>query len=159
MDNKISRQIAKHLREVHFGGNWTWSNYKQLLSDVDYRKATEKIDDLNNIATLIAHATYYVKVQWQVLGGAVLVAKDELSFLHPPIHSQSDWEQWLEEIWSNAESLAKAIEQLPDSRLTEMFVAEKYGTYYRNLNGMIEHLHYHLGQIAILKKMLMKSKE
>ena len=154
MENKIAQQIAKHLREVHFGENWTWSNYKQLLSDLDYRKATEKHGDLNSIATLTAHATYYVKIQGQVLGGAALEAKDELSFVHPPIHSQSDWEHCLEEIWSNAESLATAIELLPDSRLNEIFVEEKYGSYFRNLHGMIEHLHYHLGQIAILKKLL-----
>ena len=45
------------------------------------------------------------------------------------------------------------IAQLPDSRLEAIFVEEKYGTWFRNIHGLIEHTHYHLGQIAIIKKM------
>ncbi|HAI83731.1 MAG TPA: DUF1572 domain-containing protein, partial [Chitinophagaceae bacterium] len=28
------------------------------------------------------------------------------------------------------------------------------GTYYRNILGLIEHTHYHLGQIALIKKII-----
>ncbi len=156
MENSITKQIAKHLRDVHFGGNWTWSNYKEQLSDVNYKQATEKREGINSIATLTYHATYYVQVQLKVLQGGTLDAKDELSFVHPPFESQDDWNKFLDEIWSTAEQTAKAIEQLPDSKLSENFYAEKYGNYYRNLTGMIEHLHYHLGQIAIIKKILLQ---
>jgi uncharacterized damage-inducible protein DinB len=156
MENTIAKQIAKHLRDVHFGGNWTWSNFKDQLSDLDYQLAIQKKEGLNSIATLSFHATYYVKVQLNVLQGGTLDAKDELSFMHPSFNSQDDWNKFLDEIWTNAENAAKAIEELPDSILNEIFVAEKYGTYYRNLTGMIEHLHYHLGQIAIIKKIILQ---
>jgi hypothetical protein len=43
-----------------------------------------------------------------------------------------------------------------DNKLTESFVEEKYGTYYRNIDAMIEHSYYHLGQIVLLKKILAK---
>ncbi|MGN6163930.1 MAG: hypothetical protein ACTHOF_05245 [Flavisolibacter sp.] len=43
---------------------------------------------------------------------------------------------------------------MADSKLDEIFVDEKYGTYYRNLQGIIEHTHYHLGQIVLIKKLL-----
>jgi hypothetical protein len=69
----ITAQLAKNLRDVHFGGNWTWSNLK---------------------------------------------------------------------------------EQLADSILSEDFTDKKYGSYYRNIIDIIEHMHYHLGQIAILKKII-----
>jgi len=35
---------------------------------------------------------------------------------------------------------------------------EKYGNYYRNFHGIIEHCHYHLGQIVLIKKMLLSGK-
>ena len=35
---------------------------------------------------------------------------------------------------------------------------EKYGTYYRNFHGLIEHAHYHLGQIVLIKKLVAASK-
>lgn len=53
--------------------------------------------------------------------------------------------------------MAQLIEQLPDSRLEEIFSQEKYGTFHRNLFGIIEHAHYHLGQIVVIKKMLLKA--
>jgi len=50
--------------------------------------------------------------------------------------------------------LADLTEALPESRLQETFADEKYGNYYRNLHGLIEHTHYHLGQIVLIKKLL-----
>jgi len=50
------------------------------------------------------------------------------------------------------------IEQLPETKLGETFSDEKYGTYYRNLHGIIEHNHYHVGQIVIIKKLLLQEK-
>lgn len=59
--------------------------------------------------------------------------------------------------WTDAENFASLIEQLPESKLDEIFVDEKYGSYYRNFLGIIEHIHYHLGQIVLIKKILQDS--
>jgi hypothetical protein len=55
--------------------------------------------------------------------------------------------------WADAEAFAGFIEQMPESRLWEN-ISEKYGSFYRNIQGVIEHNHYHLGQIVILKKII-----
>ncbi len=150
----FSKQIAKHLKEVYFGGNWTWSNLKENLSDITWQEATTQVDSLNTIAVLFHHIHYYVVQVTKVLQGEALESKDEQSFAHPPINSQQDWENCLNKAWKEAEVFIALIEQLPDSKLGETFVAEKYGIYYRNLSGIVEHTHYHLGQIAIIKKLL-----
>ena len=152
-------QIAKHLREVYFGGNWTASNLKDKLSDVSWQQATTPVSSLNTIATLFNHLTYYVTAVTKVLEGGPLDAKDKYSFAHPPIKSQEDWEAILDKAWLDAEKFARLIELLPDDQLDENFAEEKYGSYYRNLNGIIEHIHYHLGQIAIVKKLLLEGEE
>jgi hypothetical protein len=56
--------------------------------------------------------------------------------------------------WADAEELASFVERIPDEQLSEYSVDEKNGTYYRCLQGPIEHGYYHLGQIAIIKTML-----
>lgn len=147
-------QIAKHFRDVHFGGNWTFSNLKDHLSDVNWQQATKKVYSFNTIATLVFHTNYYVGAVTKVLQGGPLDAKDIYSFDHPPIHSQEDWEAMLNKTWADAETFARLIEQLPENKLGETFSEEKYGTYYRNLHGIIEHTHYHLGQIVLIKKIL-----
>ena len=86
--------------------------------------------------------------------GEPLQAKDEYSFNLPPVLSQENWENLQNKIWTDVENAAMLIEQLDDSKLSEHFTDEKYGTYYRNIQGIIEHSHYHLGQITLLKKLL-----
>lgn len=147
-----TQQLAKHFRDVHFGGNWTCVNLKTTLDGVTWQLANTKVHDCNSIAVLVFHINYYIDAQIKVLHGGPLDAHDKESFNCPPILSQADWDNVLNKVWQDAETLATLIEQLPESRLSETFVEEKYGTYYRNLLGVIEHTHYHLGQISLLKK-------
>ena len=153
----LAEQIAKHLRDVHFGGNWTSSNLKENLADVTWQQATTKVYSFNTIATLVYHMNYFVSAVLKVLQGGPLDAKDKYSFDHPSILSQEDWEKLLARTWTDAENFARLIEQLPESMLWETFSDEKYGNYYRNIHGIIEHTHYHLGQIVLIKKILLQA--
>lgn len=147
-------QMAKHFREVHFGGNWTFSNLKDNLADVTWEEATTQVYSFNTIATLVFHINYFVEAVLKVFQGEALNANDKYSFSHPPIHSQEDWEKLLAKTWEEAETFAILVEQLPENMLWETFSDEKYGNYYRNIHGIIEHTHYHLGQIALIKKII-----
>jgi hypothetical protein len=151
---KTTQQLAKHLRDIHFGGNWTSSNFRDQLSGMSLADAEREINSLNSIALLVCHSTYYVGVLLQVLEGKPLNAKDEHSFILPQLSSQKDWDELLVRTWENAEKAADLIEKLPDSILEKPFTDEKYGTWYRNIAGIIEHMHYHLGQISLIKKLL-----
>lgn len=151
---QLSSQIAKHFREVHFGKNWTWVNLKDTLEDVTWQQSTTRLESFNTIAALVFHIHYYVSVSLKVLQGAQLEAHDKYSFDVPPIQSEEDWQDLLDRMWAEAAAFAELVEQLPESKLWETFVDEKYGSYYRNLQGIIEHTHYHLGQIVLLKKLV-----
>jgi hypothetical protein len=152
----LTEQIAKQFRDLHFGGNWTSVNLKDNLKDVTWQQATMQVYSFNTIATLVFHMNYYVSVVLKVLQGEPLNAHDKYSFSHPPILSQEDWENLLNKTWTDAENLASLIEQLPESKLWEIFLDNKYGNYYRNIHGIIEHSHYHLGQIVLIKKILLQ---
>ena len=149
-----SAQIAKHIREVYFGGNWTSVNYRDTLKDVTWQQATKKVGDFNTIATLLFHTWYYIPVITRVLQGGPLEGKDSLSFDHPPIEAEETWQEILGQTWRDAEAFAEAVEAVPAEKLGEAFVDEKYGIYHRHLFGFVEHLHYHLGQIVFLKKLI-----
>lgn len=147
-------QLAKAIREVHFGGNWTASCLKQHLAGVSREEALRKVRDLNTIAMLAFHINYYVDTQLGVLRGGPLTSKDSLSYAHGPLDSEADWQALLEKMWRQAEELAALVEQLPEERMGEDFMDAKYGSWYRNLQGMVEHTHYHLGQIVLVKKLV-----
>ena len=137
---------------MYFGGSWTSVNLKQTLSDVNWQRATTKVNNLNTIARLLYHISYYVEAVMKVLQGEPLLAKDKFSFDHPSIRSDAEWQGLLDKTWENAEKFAYLIEQLPEFRLWEDFDDGKYGNYFRNIQGIIEHGHYHLGQIVLIKK-------
>jgi hypothetical protein len=155
----LTGQIAKQFRDVYFGGNWTASNLKQTLADITWQQATTKVYSFNTISSLVYHMNYYVSAVLKVLQGDPLYASDKYSFDHPPILSPEDWEKLLDKTWTDAENFANLIEHLPESKLWETFSDKKYGNYYRNILGIIEHIHYHLGQIVLIKKILLRSGE
>ncbi|PZU15356.1 MAG: DUF1572 domain-containing protein, partial [Chryseobacterium sp.] len=89
-----------------------------------------------------------------VFEGGNLEIRDKYSFDLPPIESLEHWEELLNKLWNDSEKFANLLEQMPDSKMNEVFVDEKYGTYLRNIDGMIEHAYYHLGQVTLIKKIL-----
>ena len=152
----ITTQIAKLFRDVHYGGNWTAVNLKETLADINWQQATTKLYSFNTIAMLVYHINYYVSAVIKVLQEEPLNASDKYSFDLSPIQSPEDWQQLLNKTWSDAENFSMLVEQLPENKLWDTFVHEKYGNYYRNLHGVMEHCHYHLGQIILIKKLLLQ---
>jgi len=150
----LSKHLAKHFNDVYFGGNWTSVNFKDVLADVRWQQAITPVAHLNTIADLTFHTNYYVQPVLRVLQGGDLIASDELSFDTPEIHSERDWSTLIGRVFEEAEQLSIKIEQLDEALLFQDFTAAKYGSYYRNLAGVIEHCHYHLGQIVLIKKIL-----
>lgn len=146
--------IAKHLREIHFGKNWTASCVQDQLANVSLQEANKGIAGLNSIATLQYHMEYYLDVQIRVLEGGPLLGTDAESLSHPPYTNENDWRSRINGHLKKAEKLASLIESLPEKQLHGSFVEDKYGSYFRNLVGLIEHTHYHLGQVAVIKKLI-----
>tara|TARA_R110000751_G_scaffold53176_1_gene115400 strand:+ start:773 stop:1243 length:471 start_codon:yes stop_codon:yes gene_type:complete len=149
-----AQQLAKHFRGVHFGGNWTNSNVKDQLADVTLEVAKTKVHNLNTILALTFHMGYYVTGALEVFNDRPLLIKDKFSYNYPDITTNIQWKQLIETLLLNAETLAQHIELLTEEQLKQDFTDAKYGNYFSNINGIIEHTHYHLGQIALIKKIL-----
>ena len=155
----LSTEIARHIREIHFGGNWTDVSLKELLEDVSWKEATVEIYGMNTIGSLVFHINYYISAVLNVLKDKPLEAKDKYSFDLPPINSRKDWDHLLTKTWNDAQEFSDLIEKLKDKELWSIMIDEKYGTYYRNFQGIIEHSHYHMGQISLIKKIIQKKSQ
>lgn len=151
---KTPLQLANRFREVLLDGKWVaGTNYKELLSDISWQQAKQKVDSLNTIVALTFHINYYIAGVLKVFDGGALEIHDKYSFDFAPINSSESWNELRDSLFANAERFAKHLESLSDEKLNETFVDTKYGTYNRNIEGMIEHCYYHLGQISLLKKL------
>ena len=146
---------ANRLREVLLDGQWIANtNYRQQLTNTSWQQATQMVGSLNTIAALTYHINYYLAGLLQVLKGGKLEMSDKYSFDVPPITSEADWNHLVDTFLANAESFVSEMELIPETMLEEPFVQEKYGSWARNLEGVIEHSYYHLGQISLIKKLL-----
>ena len=152
----VSQQLANRFREVIFDGTWIANtNYKDQINELRWQEATTQIFNYNTIALLTFHINYYVEGVLHVFQGGELTIRDKYSFDAPPITSQEDWYQLKNSLFINSEALAKEFELLTDEQLAQPFVKETYGSYLRNIEGMIEHCYYHLGQISLIRKVVL----
>lgn len=150
-----SEQLANRLQEVILNGTWIANtNFKDQIDNLDWKISTKKVGSLHSISILAQHIHYYIMGIKNVFDHGKLEIKDKYSFDFPPIESQTEWDAFKNKFWDDTEKLAELIEKMPEGQLNENFVDEKYGNYLRNIDGMIEHSYYHLGQIVLIKKIM-----
>jgi hypothetical protein len=151
-----SLDLAGRLQEVLLDGKWIANtNFKEQILSLNWEQATMKVANLNTIALLTFHINYYLKGVLQVLNGGTLDIHDKYSFDMPVISNQADWDTLVHEFLNNATAFVNKVKNLNDEILDSSFVDEKYGTYQRNLEAIIEHTYYHLGQISLIRKMIL----
>jgi uncharacterized damage-inducible protein DinB len=150
---KLNAYLANRLKEIFTEGKWVvGTNFKEQIIDLDWKQATQKIENFNTIADLTFHIDYYIAGVANVLKGGTLDIRDKFSFDYPPITSQNDWDNLVTKFCTDAEEFIALVQQMPDEKLLSDFVDKQYGTYFRNIDVMIEHTYYHLGQIMLIKK-------
>ena len=150
-----STELANRLEEVLFNGRWiARTNILEQLNKINWEQAIRKIGEHNSIAELTFHINYYVEGLLNVFVGGDLEIRDQYSFDMTPINSEEDWTNLVSSFLSNSLSIVEKIAKFPNEKWAEPFVKEEYGSYARNIEGLIEHSYYHFGQISLLLKLI-----
>lgn len=151
---ETAQALANRFRELTLDGKWIANtNYKSLLQNVDMTLANYKIADLNTVAMLTQHVLYYIDGLNQVFEGGELAIKDKFSFNFDPPSSNETWNLIKSNFTASSARFADHVENMLGAQLEAGFVKEEYGSYRRNIEGMIEHAYYHLGQISLILKL------
>lgn len=152
---ETGQQVAGRLKEVILDGKWiATTNVKEVISGLTWQQATQKVGTANTIALLTFHLNYYIAGVLNVFDGGKLDIRDKFSFDCPNINSESSWLNLRNELFSNTMKFVSHVEMMSNEQLESTFVKDEYGTYRRNIEGMIEHAYYHFGQMVLLKKLL-----
>jgi len=152
--------IATRLREVLLDGHWIANtNYKEQILSINWQQAIQIVGSLNSIAALTYHINYYLAGLLNAFENEKLEISDKYSFDLPQINSEADWNKLVTEFLNNSEKFSNQVEQMNDGVFDQPFIDEKYGNYLRNIEGVIEHSYYHLGQISLIKKMITQKQE
>ncbi|WP_233195878.1 hypothetical protein [Aquimarina sp. MAR_2010_214] len=105
------------------------------------------------------HVSYYIAGVAKVLEGGSLEIKDKYSFDYSPVRSNEDWKNLVNKFCSDSEKFIYIVAKMTDKELFKNFVDEKYGNYHRNIDVIIEHTYYHLGQVLLIKKLIKNRKK
>ena len=150
-----NRELAKRFSDVILNNSWVANNsYKNQLTDLPLEVVLFKYQSLHNIAALAQHVHYYIAGILNVFNGENLDIKDIYSFDFPPINTIEQWHSFLAVFWTDAASFTQKLEEMDKNTLNSIFVKKEYGTYHFNINTLIEHSYYHLGQIVLIKKLI-----
>ena len=153
----ITEAIAQHVLDVHEGNNWTEVDLAHTLRDITLAEATtQTAASPNTIAALVRHLAYWNRIMAHRAHGEPAVVSPTNGFDGPTLRSEADWAALCADLMASARELAAAIRSFPEPRLEEPIIL-KYSSAYKNMQGAVEHLHYHLGQLVVLKNLLRSS--
>jgi uncharacterized damage-inducible protein DinB len=150
-----SKNLAKRVREVFLDGKWIANtNFSDQLKSLTLQHALQKPGGANSIASLVFHVNYYLEGLIEAFDKGVLGISDKYSYDMPHLEKEREWEEMVNALLRNAELFARKVEALAEETLDGPFIDPRYGTYERNIEGIIEHSYYHLGQVVLIRKWL-----
>ncbi|HKD01269.1 MAG TPA: DinB family protein [Terriglobales bacterium] len=149
--SEISR-ISQQLKLAYEGEAWHGPAVLEILSGVDARAAAARpIPNAHTIWELTLHISGWEDVIRRRLGGEACTLGDADNFPDVKDKSEAAWNKTVEALKLANQELLKAMNGLPDSRLTDRVPGKNYDVY-TMLHGAVQHALYHAGQIAILKR-------
>jgi len=158
--NTKMQSLISNLKEEYNGKPWFGNSILTALGDIPFEKAHLKpIDNLHSIIELTEHI-----ITWRVFVIKKIHGDKEYSV---KINSKEDWgenravskEEWqnvLQRLEYSQNELVQLLESKDDHFLSTIVLTKSNTnfTFEFFLNGVIQHDIYHLGQIALVKKLL-----
>ncbi len=144
--------IADQLNRAFKGDAWHGPALLEILSDVNADTASARpIPGAHSIWELVLHINAWEGAILRRMQGEALQLEGAEDFPEIQDTSESAWKTTLEKLNRKHDELARAIADMPESRLAEQVPGKDYD-FYHMLHGAVQHALYHAGQIALLKK-------
>jgi uncharacterized damage-inducible protein DinB len=149
----IKSLVAQHIRDV-LKGNWTDIFLEDVLTDTTLEEANFIPASKNSIAMIVNHLKFYNEVAMLRLENVDKAIDPETNgFNVELIDTEEKWQQFKNAMLASFIKLAEQVEAMPEEKLFE-FTPSGHSTFYKTLHGIVEHAHYHMGQIVIIKKFI-----
>ncbi len=144
-------RITRLLEKTFDGQPWYGSSIMEILKTINVDTATRQIGTAHTICKLVEHMiSWRTFATRRLLGDAEFEIDDQTNF-----PSSRDWAQTIQRLEQSQQALLQAVNQFPDERLSEPVPSNRFRyTFYTLLHGIIQHDIYHLGQIALIKKVI-----
>jgi uncharacterized damage-inducible protein DinB len=145
-----TERIADQLRRMYDGPAWHGPALRELLDGINEQQAGARpIPNAHSIWELVLHITAWIRIARERLSATQ--TRDHTAEENWPRVSRS-WPDALVVLDYEFQALQRAMLSFPDGRLNDPAPASEPQTFYILLHGVIQHIAYHGGQIALLRK-------
>jgi uncharacterized damage-inducible protein DinB len=145
-------RIVDELERIYNGEAWHGPSLRETLKGVAAAQAaTRPVADGHTIWEILRHIAGWNDVVTRRLEGHPIDEPAEGDFPQIAQSSEAAWTEALANLERSHRSLISVISSLGSERLQEKAAGEDYSVSFM-LHGMVRHIVYHSGQIALLKK-------
>jgi len=146
-------RIADQLERAFEGDAWNGPTMSEILTGISAEQAASRpLPAVHTIWELVDHSTAWLRtVRQRLQGEEVCELPEEINWPETTDPSSIAWAETLDELRREYELLREEALTWGQKDLESTPQGERY-TAYEMLHGVIQHLYYHAGQIAILKK-------
>lgn len=151
-----SEILADRLEEVIYDSPWYGQNINDILSKINATQALIRINNQHSIAEILQHMTVWKRFVYQKTFGDKefdIRANDETDWKIIESLSEGEWGTMILEFMSITGELIQALGQLSAASYDKKVPGRDY-TYDHMLFGIVDHDIYHIGQIALLSKLV-----
>lgn len=149
-------RIVSQMKSAFSGPAWHGPSLMETLAGITAKDATARaIAGAHTIWEIVLHVCAWDRVVQRRIQGEAASEPAEGDWPKVADQSEESWKTLLSELERRNLQLREAISLLPDSRLEEN-APESKTTLYTLLHGEIQHILYHAGQTAVLKKAFSK---
>ena len=150
----LTTLIAQHIQQVYEGDNWTDVSIAETLNNIHFQQAQQHtVGSPNTIASILHHLYYWNGIIMQRMEGNNPSIPETNGFDVNELKNENDWTELKEKTYQSFNQLSAAVKNFPEEDLDKTY-ADGKSSYYQNFHGIVEHAHYHLGQMVILKNLL-----
>ena len=144
--------IVDQLKRAFDGEAWHGPALMEVLDGIDAKRAASRpVSAAHSIWELVLHVGAWEQVVTRRIQGETLTLTDEQNFGHVGQVNEENWRRAIQTLQKNHSDLIKAVSSLPESRLKERVPGKDYDLLFMLL-GTLQHVAYHGGQIALIKR-------
>ena len=149
--NEVQR-IEDQFSRAFSGDAWYGDSLTEILAGVSTERAVaHPVSNIHSILEIILHLTFTQDIMRRRIEGEDVIINGAEDLFFVETASEAEWKEAVEMLEISHQQLRKIIHNLSEADLHRKVVDRDHTVYFL-LEGLIQHLTYHAGQIAILKK-------
>lgn len=149
---KETERISELFEKIYHGDSWIGETLMGTLETISAETAAKKTNPWNSIWEITNHIISWRENVLQRVQGSIKNAPPDNYFTAVKYQSEQAWQNTLQNLKNSQENWIGFLKKMNEADLEKIY-PDNNASYYHNIQGIVQHDAYHLGQIILLAKM------